>query len=268
MTITTTLQSFTSSELHSNQSMLALQQAQFCSWMRAPSQPHPVKLAASRLAVYRKLIFNNICNFIDRVFPVSRALLGQQIWQPLLNDFVQYASCHSPFFHDISLQFREYLQDQQQELLIEFPWLFELLHYEWLELYLDTVELPLITEPPHANQTKIWQLKTQVWVLVYHYPVYQWQVHTPVTQCRPQPGAILVWRDVQHQFQQQVLSSIEAVLIEQLQQVAPHLEELQAFLQQTVPQWSETEYQQQIDALQQRLTDLELLHQSHHQTAQ
>lgn len=67
----------------------------------------------------------------------------------------------------------------------EYPWLAELLQYEWLELYLDTLEIT-----KQYIEAPIWQLKTQVWVLVYQYPVYRWALNQ--TELEQAPSAIMV----------------------------------------------------------------------------
>lgn len=120
-----------------------LQQTQqaFCAWIRDPRSDLPAEFVTERMQVYRTLLFNNVSSFINLVYPIARTLLSETKWQSLLQDFFQNAQNQSPFYNDISLQFREYLDEQQHPVLQEYPWLAELLQFEWLELYLDTVEI-------------------------------------------------------------------------------------------------------------------------------
>lgn len=195
-----------------NQISFQTMQQQFCDWIRDPNLELSQALPAERMHIYRDLLFNNVCSFIDLVYPVARAMLPELKWQQLLSEFFQKAESHSPLYNDISLEFREYLTDQQHPILQEYPWLAELLQFEWLELYLDTVEI----EDVVLHENYAWQLTTKVWVLVYQYPVYTWTTLTTLEQVELAPGAVLVWRDEQDKVCIEQLSPLFAMLIEQL----------------------------------------------------
>ena len=149
-------------------STFQMTQQQFCRWIREPDIEQIPTFPLERMQIYRDLLFNNVCSFINLVYPVARSILPEAQWQSLLQAFFQKAKCQSPLYNDISLQFREYLADHQHPILQEYPWLEELLQFEWLELYLDTVEI----EEIRLTQSTTWQLTRKVWVLVYQYPVY------------------------------------------------------------------------------------------------
>jgi len=79
-------------------------QQQFCDWIRDPDLELPQALPAERMHIYRDLLFNNVCSFIDLVYPVARAMLPELKWQQLLSEFFQKAQCRSPLYNDISLK--------------------------------------------------------------------------------------------------------------------------------------------------------------------
>lgn len=230
-------------------------QHQFCQAIRQADPAQLPQVQSERLQLYRELLLNNITSFINKVYPVARNLLGASLWQQLIHEFFAKAQCQSPFYNEISLQFRDYLSQAQQTVLEQYPWLVELLQYEWLELYLDTLEL---TDASRTDST-LWQLTTQVWVLVYQYPVYQWSVGMSVEQCQPQPSAVMVWRDEQDQIQVEVLHPVMAVLVEQLSQSPQSSEQLTQLLTQYFPEWNAEQYQQQLFDLDVYLKKYELL---------
>lgn len=230
-------------------------QQQFCDWIRFPQSELPKALPAERMQIYRDLLFNNVCSFIDLVYPVARAMLPELQWQKLLTEFFQKAKCDSPFYNDISLQFREYLTDCQHPILQEYPWLVELLQFEWLELYLDTVELEKIT----ITRQSEWQLNTQVWVLVYQYPVYQWSISMPIFEIESMPSVIMVWRDDQYHICLENLSPLFAVVIEQLNQQELVEQDIKKVIKATFPDFSCVQIQTQIDELKTLLIRLKLL---------
>jgi|GEM_PF-249635 len=207
----------------------------FCDWIRQPEQQSlPDQVALSRMQVYRELLFNNVCEFVDRVYPVAQSLLPAQTWQQLKADFFSFGRCESPFYLDISLHFRDYLVEVEHPVLQDYPWLTELLQVEWLELHLDLVAFTwpdptqlatelfnepltqLIQPPPSAQLT----LSAPIWVLAYQWPVYQWQVGDVIgADLAPAPSVVVAWRDQRDQVRVEPLQPIAAVLLEWIQHV-------------------------------------------------
>ena len=232
-----------------------LQQTQqaFCAWIRDPRSDLPAEFVTERMQVYRSLLFNNVSSFINLVYPIARTLLSETKWQSLLQDFFQNAQNQSPFYNDISLQFREYLDEQQHPVLQSYPWLAELLQYEWLELYLDTVDIP----KRQFTKAPLWQFKTQVWVLVYQYPVYRWTLNQ--TDFEQDPSAIMVWRNQDDQVCVEPLSPLFAYLIEKLNQAPLAEGELRKLMSSTLVDLTAQEIDLQINALSNLLSRLELI---------
>ncbi len=231
-------------------------QQQFCAWIREPQHTTPQTLSLERMQMYRDLLFNNVCSFINLVYPVARSMLPEQQWQTLLEAFFQKSNCQSPFYNDISLQFREYLTDHQHPILQQYDWLAELLQFEWLELYLDTLDI----EEKIYIQGSVWQLRTQVWVLAYQYPVYDWTINMTVAQVEQAPSAIMVWRNENDQVCVERLSPLLALLIEQLNQKAMLELELNNLIQSAVPNLSAVDIQIQMNNLYNLLIKLKLLY--------
>lgn len=232
-------------------------QRQFCDWIRHPELELPYHFEPDRMQLYRDLLLNNVCSFIDLVFPVARAMLPSLQWQQLQVEFFQKSHCQSPLYLDISLQFREFLSAQRHPVLQQYPWLTELLHYEWLELYVDTVELD-------AQSDNQWPFTTQIWVLVYQYPVYNWTTVMTPEQAKPNPGAIMVWRDHSDQVHIERLSPLFAVLIEQIQQHGLEETVLYQSIQALLPDFSLQRLRIHLCELKTFLTGLRLLYVSHH----
>lgn len=232
-------------------------QQQFCNWIRVPNAEHMKICDLERMQIYRDLLFNNVCSFINLVYPIARSILPADQWQLLLEEFFQKAKCRSPFYNDISLQFRDYLTENQHPVLSQYPWLEELLQFEWLELYLDTLEI----EDINIVEKTSWQLTHKVWVLVYQYPVYDWTVDTTLTDIEVMPSAIMVWRDNQDKICLERLSSLFAMLIEQMNLGIYTELELHDLIKLIAPTFSEQEITIQLNQLAATLTNLGLLNQ-------
>lgn len=87
----------------------ALAQAAFADHVRNPSLPAPVGIAPERLAVYTRLLRNNIGSFIDLCFSDSQSFVAAAQWQAWQHRFLIEAQPESPFFNDIPVQFLHYL---------------------------------------------------------------------------------------------------------------------------------------------------------------
>ena len=214
----------------------------FWAWVRDPTLPVPDGVQPARMAVYRELLFNNISGFIDVAYPIARSRLPPTQWLALQQEFFAQAACSSPLYVDISLHFREYLTDIDHPVLITYPWLHELLHVEWLDLYVDRFVALDLAEA--AVDPTVVQLRFPAWVLVYQWPVWQWREgQTPETPML-EPHAVLVWRDATHQQHLEPISPIAALLLEPLteQQSIPQHVWL-TLLSQAVPQATAEQYQ-------------------------
>lgn len=106
-------------------------QAQFTAYIRNPAHNQkPPKVNASRLAVYKKAVFNNIVDSVSVCFPVCQTVIGKRAWQKLMREFVANYAATSPIFREIPQQFLLFL-----EKIETVPAYFkQLAHYEWVEL--------------------------------------------------------------------------------------------------------------------------------------
>lgn len=213
-------------------------QAGFTRWLRHPdSAPAPVGIARLRLETYRELLFNNVTSFSEITFPVAQGLLPPALWTRLTQGFFADHECHSPFFYDISLQFRDYVAGLDWPELAAYPWLQELLHFEWMELAADIAETadPLPGRPglPSDPDAPL-RLNVPVWPLAYQWRVHAWRADTPADALTPSPVALLLWRDDQLDLRTHEVAPAAAFVVELL--IAPEashsLNSLAATLQQ------------------------------------
>ena len=143
-------------------------QLSFGRYLRADDTcPPPPCVDHTRAAIYKDLLNNNVAGFINQCFPVTRSLIPTPQWTQLCQHFFTEWRAPSPLFRDIPHQFLEFIQ--QSDYLDELPaWFTDLAHYEWVELYLETVHVDPI-EPTLGKLT----LNQPVIPLVYSCPVQQ-----------------------------------------------------------------------------------------------
>lgn len=163
-------------------------QREFAAHLRSPARVRRPNGVPKRAAgIYSELLFNNICGFINACFPVARRLMTESGWNTLCRQFFRDHASHTPYFSQVPEQFVQFVAANSRRLRVP-AWMPELLHYEWIELEVDTVagELP-------ANTTRALVLNSTVRNLCY-----DWPVHRISPSYRPrhkQPTHLLVYRD-------------------------------------------------------------------------
>lgn len=87
----------------------------FADSIRRIKAPVPELLDPRGLSIYRRLIHNNIRQFLELCFSDSKLLVDATYWQQLQQRFVAEATLQSPFFNDIPQQFLEYINEIPEE---------------------------------------------------------------------------------------------------------------------------------------------------------
>ena len=152
-------------------------QNEFSAYIRDPdNNPAPEDVKKQRMAMYRELFFNNINTFISSNFPVLKKILDEQQWLALVQDFFNKHACKTPYFSEIPEEFINYLQYEREGKEQDPPFLLELAHYEWVEMFLsiakDEALVPVRISTDQLLCSRI-QLGPLVLPLAYHYPVHK-----------------------------------------------------------------------------------------------
>lgn len=163
-------------------------QRNFAQHLRSPGEVRRPNGVPKRAAeIYSELLFNNICGFINACFPVARNLMTERGWQALSRQFFRDHSSHTPYFSRIPEQFVQFVAGNAQRLRVP-AWMPDLLHYEWIELEVETAVGELQPNPTHL-------LTLNPTARNLH---YAWPVHRISPDYRPrnqQPTHLLVYRD-------------------------------------------------------------------------
>ena len=112
-------------------------QIEFAAYVRDPdNQPAPTDVETRRMRIYRDLFFNNVSGFLANSFPVLRSCLSDAAWRTLMRDFYRDHASRSPLFTKLSKEFLTYLSEEREHQSGDLPFLYELAHYEWVEVEL------------------------------------------------------------------------------------------------------------------------------------
>lgn len=198
-------------------SALVETQLAFANYIRDPAKyPAPDAIASERLEVYRELFFNNVRGFLDNAFPVLHSLYPADAWLTLQQHFFANYACQSPYFLHIAEQFVRFLQeysltDQDP------PFLTELAHYEWAELYVGTKQALQSIAPLAPDQVANSPLALSELALL---AAYQYPVQRISKSFQPdKPGELqcfLIYRDYQDEVIFVSLNQASLLLLNQL----------------------------------------------------
>ncbi|MFI3246473.1 MAG: putative DNA-binding domain-containing protein [Ferrimonas sp.] len=192
-------------------------QQQFMAYVRAPvalDNMLPVGTSTERMAVYRRLIFNNLDGFLQSGFPVLHQMLSAPQWHGLVRHFLAEHDSQSPLFVDIGGEFVAYLE-QQTHLP---AWVAALADYEQLELQVDTLPSypagPLLVNPEQLFAQPL-HIIPALRLGQYDYPVHQ--ISPTHWAPEPQATALLVYRDLYEDVRFMVLSPLAVTLLKGVQ---------------------------------------------------
>ncbi len=173
-------------------------QLRFTAHIRDPDHaPRPPDVPEPRMAVYRELLYNNVEGFIARGFPVLRRLYDEAAWHRLVRGFFVQHRARSPYFLEIPREFLDYLDREHVPGTEDPPFLYELAHYEWVELALSVSDAepdPDGFDPQGDLLAERPILSPVAWPLRYVWPVHRigpdFQPEAPPER----PTFLLAWR--------------------------------------------------------------------------
>lgn len=156
--------------------MLALEtyhhQSTFANYCRTGELTEIKGIHQINIKQYRRLVYNVADDMLQSAFPITYNFLEQDEWDQLVNDFFSHHACQSPQVWYMPKEFYEYCS-LSRALHKKYPFLLELLWFEWLEVELFMMEDkfadcigkgsiysdPLVLNPEHHFQH-------------FHYPVH------------------------------------------------------------------------------------------------
>lgn len=193
-------------------------QFDFAAHIRNPQNtPAPADIEDRRMAIYRELFFNNLSSLLSGTFPVLKKVIGNTGWEALIRDFMIVHRCHTPYFHQVSEEFLAYLQQGRSSDNDDPPFLFELAHYEWVELAMtlaDDLEDAGDVDPSGDLLEDIPVLSPLAWRLGYSFAVHRISLDYQPAGPQDQPVHLLINRDENDKVNFTEINPVTARLLE------------------------------------------------------
>jgi hypothetical protein len=173
-------------------------QANFTAHIRDPEHTElPFGIEPRRMKIYTELFFNNISDLLANGFPIIRSLFDDERWNQIIRQFMVEHECSTPYFLELGQELIAWLELQMPKRELP-PFLYELAHYEWVEVGLDIEEAQadwsnIDTNGDLLNDMPV--LSPLAWSLAYSYPVHQIGPGYQPNEQSAEPTYLVVYRD-------------------------------------------------------------------------
>ena len=89
---------------------------------------------------YRRLSFNIFNNTLEQAYPITYEYLDESEWTELVDGFFSGHDCQTPLLWQMPYEFYTYVEENDLKQKEKYPFLPELLYFEWLEIEVHTME--------------------------------------------------------------------------------------------------------------------------------
>jgi hypothetical protein len=179
----------------------------------------PEGIEDRRMAIYRQLFFNNVSQLLSRTFPILFRILGQDRWEALIRDYFSRHRSHTPLFLEMPREFLQYLEKERGQAEGDPPFLYELAHYEWVELALSIDERepdPASVDPRGDLLDGRPEISPLVWSVQYRFPVHRISPENQPSEPPQSPTHLVIYRNLDGRIGFLEVNAVTARLIELL----------------------------------------------------
>lgn len=163
--------------------------------------PRALPIESRRMALYESLFFNNVDEFFSSQFPVLKDVLGEQRWLEIMREYMIKHRAKTPLFHELGQEFLVFLQTSYDPKVSDPKFIFELAHYEWVEVALATA-MEVGFQNPVASKLdthQYYEVSPIAWPLLYEWPVNDISSEFVPEEVPETPTTLLVYRDANDQ---------------------------------------------------------------------
>jgi len=172
-----------------------------------------------RMGIYRQLFFGNVSQLLSRTFPVLSRILGEPGWDNLVRDYFARHEAHTPLFLEMPREFLRYLEVERGAVDGDLPFMYELAHYEWVELALSIEEAEPELGGVDAEGDLLDgrpEISPLVWSLQYRFPVHRISPQNQPSEPPETPVYLVVYRNLDARVGFLEVNAVTARLIELL----------------------------------------------------
>jgi hypothetical protein len=179
----------------------------------------PEGIEDRRMAIYRKLFFNNLYNLLGKFFPVLRKIHTDDQWRRFIRGFLSKHQAQTPYFLELPEEFLAYLQNEFEADQDDYPFLLELAHYEYAELAVSVSEAnnDFTDVDPEGDLLANVPVKSALaWPFAYSYPVHRISSDYLPIEPEEQPVYLALYRGSNDDVGFLELNAVTAALLDDI----------------------------------------------------
>ena len=148
-------------------------QQDFAAYVRDPENVAPPPgIEPRRMAIYARLVYNNVESVLASVFAALQEIVGEATWRALVRDFLCRHTVESPYYSKLPDEFLAYLATREGGPSLP-PFASDLCHYSWVKYALPLApDMPgdAFDDDPLTLDDAV-ELSALAWPLRYAFPV-------------------------------------------------------------------------------------------------
>ena len=128
-----------------------------------------------RLHHYRRLFFNVTKDGLESAYPIAFGIIGEEKFTKLAQDFFANHKAQANLYWQMPFELIEFCKTQNYAAQFEMPYLYELLHFEWLEIEVQNMVdaiIPNYTETNDLLNNKL-VINGNYSLVHFEYPVHK-----------------------------------------------------------------------------------------------
>lgn len=196
-------------------------QNQFTRHIRDPdNSPAPADIEPRRMAIYKRLLYGNVENFMANSFPVLRKVTPDERWHQMIRDYFKNHLSQTPLFPKMPQEFLDYLE-RERDAEGDPPFLLELARYEWAEMLilLDRREIDLTGVNMEGDVLHgIPVINSIIMLMTFEYPVHKISPEYMPDSLPSRKSYIVIYRDLDYKVGFLELNAVSAKLLNLLRE--------------------------------------------------
>lgn len=133
-----------------------------------------INLRQDRIHHYRRLVFNITKGTLKQAYPIAFKLLSDTQWEALVNDYFKNHDAQEYRIWQMPKAFFQFVKEKKYSKKFGFPFLDDLLLFEWIEIEVHTMEDEVF--PEYKTEGNLWEdtlvLNPEYRLLQLEYPVH------------------------------------------------------------------------------------------------
>ena len=218
---------------------MSIKQADFSDYLRTAKTPLSPKGTEK---IYHRLLRANLQELLANIYPRLIEHLGEEKWQFLLDQFLCIHKANTPYFYQVPDEFLSFLW-HNKALYGQWPWLWALAHFEWMEL-VATVADENLPEPDSQGM----RCSPLAYYCQYEYAVYPLDKEYAPLALRTQPWQGIVYRNRAQEVQWLALDAWSALLFTIIQQQKNNVDDIVDCLKEQMSAYSHDAIRQSVMA--------------------